>query len=219
MKSEICQRFFKNFPTLCEDPVDTELSLRGNFITPNGNNYIQFWSFLPGVHDNYLSCGECFEIEITKEDGSLYPKDERRSENIIAQIVDSCPCSSNSKWCCRSSNDHCNEVEFKYGCPLPEDSIHFDLSDIAMARLQINDPNGGLIEGIILVHYKHVLCPIKGNIYIIILPGVNKWYFAINVVANMSSIISVEVLRNNTWARLVSHPNYSTTRPQERYSS
>ena len=89
MKSEICQRFFKNFPTLCEDPVDTELSLRGNFITSNGNYYIQFWSFFPGVHDNYLSCGECYEIEITKEDGSLYPKDERRSENIIAQIVDS----------------------------------------------------------------------------------------------------------------------------------
>lgn len=43
-----------------------------------------------------------------------------------------------------------------------------------MARLQINAPNGGLIEGIIPVHYKHVFCPIKGNIYIIILPGVNK---------------------------------------------
>ena len=221
MDSEICQTFCKNYPDLCEDPDGSNFSLRGNFIAPNGNYYTQFWSSLPGDYDNYLSCGECYELEITKEDGSLYPEGERRSDNIIAQIVDSCPCSANAKWCCGSGIDHCHEIDFKYGCPIPEDSVHFDLSDIAMARLQTNDPNGGLVEGVIPIRYKRVPCQVKGNIYIRILPGANQWYFAINVVnvANMGSLVAVEVSRNGTWAHLARDPNYSTTRPQERYGS
>jgi len=222
MASEICQTFCDNYPDLCEDPEGvTKMSLRGNFIAPNGNYYTQFWPSLPGDYDNYLSCGECYELEITKEDGSLYEEGERRSDNIIAQIVDSCPCSANAKWCCGSGIDHCNEIDFKYGCPIPEDSVHFDLSDIAMARLQTNDPNGGLVEGVIPIRYKRVPCPVKGNIYIRILPGAGQWYFAINVVnvANMGSLVAVEVLRNGKWAPLVRDPNYSSTRPQERYGS
>ena len=222
MESDICQTFCKNYPDLCDDPEITKLSLRGNFIAPNGNYYTQFWSSLPGDLDNYLSCGECYELEILKEDGTPYPEGERRSDNIIAQIVDSCPCSANAKWCCGSGIDHCNEVaDFKYGCPIPEDSVHFDLSDIAMSRLQTNDPDGGMVEGIIPIRYKRVPCPVKGNIHIRVLPGANQWYFAINVVnvANMGSIVSVEVLRNGKWARLVRDPNYSSTRPQERYGS
>jgi Endoglucanase C-terminal domain/subunit and related proteins len=221
MESPICQKFCENYPDLCEDPVDTKLSLRGNFIAPNGNYYTQFWPSLQGDYDNYLSCGECYELEITQEDGSLYPEGDRRSENIIAQIVDSCPCSANAKWCCGSGIDHCNEIDFKYGCPIPQDSVHFDLSDIAMARLQTNDPNGGMVEGVIPIRYKRVPCPVKGNIYIRILPGANQWYFAINVVnvANMGSLVAVEVLRNGKWAPLARDPNYSSTRPQERYGS
>ena len=221
MESEICQTFCKNYPDLCEDREDSKYSLRGNFIAPNGNYYTQFWSSLPGDYDNYLSCGECYELEITKEDGSLYPEDERRSDNLIAQIVDSCPCSANAKWCCGSGIDHCHEIDFKYGCPIPEGSVHFDLSDIAMTRLQTNDPNTGMVEGVIPIRYKRVPCPVKGNIYIRVLPGANKWYFAINVVnvANMGSLVAVEVLRNGTWAALARDPNYSTTRPQERYGS
>jgi len=221
MQSEICQTFCDNYPDLCEDPVETKLSLRGNFIAPNGNYYTQFWPSLPGDYDNYLSCGECYELEITKEDGSLYGEKERRSDNVIAQIVDSCPCSANAKWCCGSGIDHCHEIDFKYGCPIPEDSVHFDLSDIAMARLQTNDPNGGMVEGVIPIRYKRVPCPVKGNIHIRVLPGANQWYFAINVVnvANMGSLVAVEVLRNGEWAPLARDPNYSSTRPQERYGS
>ena len=221
MESEICQTFCKNYPDLCEDREDSKYSLRGNFIAPNGNYYTQFWSSLPGDYDNYLSCGECYELEITKEDGSLYPEGEKRSDNIIAQIVDSCPCSANAKWCCGSGIDHCHEIDFKYGCPIPEGSVHFDLSDIAMTRLQTNDANTGMVEGVIPIRYKRVPCPVKGNIYIRVLPGANKWYFAINVVnvANMGSLVAVEVLRNGTWAALARDPNYSTTRPQERYGS
>ena len=90
-----------------------------------------------------------------------------------------------------------------------------------MARLQTNDPNGGLIEGIIPIRYRRVPCPVKGNIYIRILPGANQWYFSINVVnvANMGSIIAVEVLRKGKWTHLVRDPNYASTRPQERYGS
>jgi len=222
MASDICVTFCENYPDLCEDPEGvTKMSLRGNFIAPNGNYYTQFWPSLPGDYDNYLSCGECYELEITNEDGSLYPEGKKRSDNIIAQIVDSCPCSANAKWCCGSGIDHCNEIDFKYGCPIPEDSVHFDLSDIAMARLQTNDPNGGMIEGVIPIRYKRVPCPVKGNIYIRVLPGANQWYFAINVVnvANMGSLVAVEVLRDGEWAPLARDPNYSSTRPQERYGS
>jgi len=221
MESEICQTFCKNYPDLCEDREDSNYSLRGNFIAPNGNYYTQFWSSLPGERDNYLSCGECYELEITQEDGTPYPEGQRRSDNIVAQIVDSCPCAANAKWCCGSGIDHCNEVDFKYGCPIPENSVHFDLSDIAMARLQTNDPNGGLIEGIIPIRYKRVPCPVKGNIYLRVLPGANKWYFAINAVniANMGSLISIEVKRKNKWVHLARDPNYASTRPQERYGS
>ena len=35
----------------------------------------------------------------------------------------------------------------------------------------------------------------------------------------MGSLVAVEVLRNGTWAHLARDPNYSTTRPQERYGS
>jgi len=222
MESEICQTFCKNYPDLCEDPVDTKLSLRGNFIAPNGNYYTQFWSSLPGDYDNYLSCGECYELEITKEDGSLYPENERRSENIIAQIVDSCPCSANAKWCCGSGIDHCSEIDFKYGCPIPEGSWHVDLSDIAMSRLQTNDPYGIMVDGVIPIRYKRVPCPVKGNIHVWLRPGAGQWYFALTVVnvANMGSLVAVEVQQSDgKWVPLVRDPNYSSTRPQERYGS
>ena len=41
-------------------------------MAPNGNYYTQFWSSLPGERDNYLSCGECFEVIRTRGDGSEY---------------------------------------------------------------------------------------------------------------------------------------------------
>ena len=56
------------------------------------------FSTLQGDYDNYLDCGEYYELEIIKEDSSLYPEGERCSDNFIEQIVDSCSCSSNAKW-------------------------------------------------------------------------------------------------------------------------
>jgi hypothetical protein len=59
--------------------------------------------------------------------------------------------------------DHCAEVNFTYGCPLPVDSIHLDLSDIAMGRLQ---GGGSLAAGVIPTRYKRIPCPVPGNVYI-----------------------------------------------------
>ena len=63
-----CDTFCKAYPDLCKDP--SGITLRGNFAAPQGNYYTQFWSSLPGDLDNYLSCGECFEIERTQNDGT-----------------------------------------------------------------------------------------------------------------------------------------------------
>jgi hypothetical protein len=144
-----CAAFCTAYPDLCKDPED--ITFRGNFAAPQGNYYTQFWPSLPGDNDNYLSCGECFELVRTKKDGTDYePGEEGYTQPIVLTVIDSCPCAPNSKWCCGSGRDHCAEVsDFEYGCPLPPDppppvdhdpvegeSIHLDLSDIAMARLQ-----------------------------------------------------------------------------------
>jgi len=215
----LCQRFCEKYPDLCADPPNT--TLRGNFCAPNGNYYTQFWSSLPGDYDNYLSCGECYEVERTLPDGSSYPAGEG-TDNIVLQVVDSCPCTANAKWCCGSGTDHCNEIDFKYGCPIPEGSWHVDLSDIAMSRLQTNDPYGVMVDGVIPIRYKRVPCPVKGNIHVWLRPGAGPWYFALTVVnvANMGSLVAVEVQQaDGVWVPLVRDPNYSSTRPQERYGS
>jgi len=216
---ELCTRFCKKYPDLCADPEN--ITLRGNFCAPNGNYYTQFWSSLPGDYDNYLSCGECYEVERTLPDGSSYPAGEG-TDNILLQVVDSCPCTANAKWCCGSGTDHCNEIDFKYGCPIPEGSWHVDLSDIAMSRLQTNDPYGVMVDGVIPIKYKRVPCPVKGNIRVWLRPGAGPWYFALTVVnvANMGSLVAVEVQQaDGVWVPLVRDPNYSSTRPQERYGS
>jgi hypothetical protein len=94
--------------------------MRGNFAAPNGDYYtqvsneifqkknqkltlLQFWPSLPGDLDNYLSCGECFELIHTYPNGSDYAVgDVGYTPPIILEVVDSCPCDANSKWCCKS---------------------------------------------------------------------------------------------------------------------
>jgi hypothetical protein len=115
-----CDVFCKAYPDLCKDPPG--VTLRGNFTAPQGNYYTQFWSSLPGDLDNYLSCGECFQIERTQDDGTEYTSGASGyTPPIVMTVADSCPCSANSKWCCGSGRDHCGEIKgvFKYGCQLP----------------------------------------------------------------------------------------------------
>ena len=230
-----CSTFCKLYPDLCSDPDTT--TLRGNFAAPPGHYYTQFWPSLPGDNDNYLSCGECFQLVRTKKDGTDYQAGETGyTPPVTLQIVDSCPCSANSKWCCGSGRDHCAEVsDFKYGCqlppspppppvdrdPLPTESLHLDLSDIAMARLQTGDANQGIVDGVIPTRYRRVPCPIKGNIHILVKNG-GEYYFAFSVVnvAGIGSLVSVEAkLPSGDWVSLVRDPNYHSYQPQERFGT
>jgi hypothetical protein len=63
---------------------------------------MQFWGSQPGDLDNYLSCGECMEMVMTKPDGTLYQVGETGyTPPLVVTIVDSCPCDANPKWCCK----------------------------------------------------------------------------------------------------------------------
>jgi len=230
----LCATFCKLYPDLCQDPATT--TLRGNFAAPDGDYYTQFWPDLPGDNDNYLSCGECFELVRTNDDGTDYqPGDIGYTPPVVLQVVDSCPCSANSKWCCGSGRDHCGEVsEFKYGCPLPpalvprtsddpepNESLHLDLSDIAMARLQTGDANGQMVDGVIPTRYRRVPCPVTGNIYILLKNG-GEYYFAFSVVnvSGLGSLVNVEArLPSGDWVSLIRDPNYTQARPQERFGT
>jgi hypothetical protein len=233
----LCTTFCKTYPDLCSDPPTT--TLRGNFAAPDGDYYTQFWPDLPGDNDNYLSCGECFQLVRTKKDGTDYqPGETGYTPPVALQIVDSCPCSANSKWCCGSGRDHCGEVsDFKYGCPLPpstqstlvpadhdplpNESLHLDLSDIAMSRLQTGDANGMMVDGVIPTRYRRVPCPVKGNIHILIKNG-GEYYFSFSVVnvAGLGSLVSVEArLPSGEWVALIRDPNYTPARPQERFGT
>ena len=230
----LCATFCRLYPDLCQDPANT--TLRGNFAAPDGDYYTQFWPDLPGDNDNYLSCGECFELVRTNADGTDYqPGDTGYTPPVVLQVVDSCPCSANSKWCCGSGRDHCGEVSnFKYGCPLPpaevprtsddpesNESLHLDLSDIAMARLQTGNANGQMVDGVIPTRYRRVPCPVTGNIYILLKNG-GEYYFAFSVVnvSGLGSLVSVEArLPSGDWVSLIRDPNYTQARPQERFGT
>jgi Expansin C-terminal domain len=231
-----CDTFCKAYPDLCKDP--SNVTLRGNFAAPQGNYYTQFWSSLSGDLDNYLSCGECFQLVHTQNDGTEYQSGAGGyTPPIVLQVADSCPCSANSKWCCGSGRDHCGEVEgvFKYGCqlppsppppldhdPVPNESVHFDLSDIAMSRLQTGDPSGTITDGVIPTKYKRVPCPVVGNMHVWMRPNASAYYFALTVVnmAGLGSAAKVEAqLPSGNWVQLKRDANYSLTRPQERFGT
>ena len=232
-----CTTFCKTYPDLCADPPT--ISLRGNFAAPDGDYYTQFWPDLPGDNDNYLSCGECFQLVRTKKDGTDYqPTETGYTPPVDLQIVDSCPCSANSKWCCGSGRDHCGEVsDFAYGCPLPpstktsvvpadhdplpNESLHLDLSDIAMSRLQTGDANGMMVDGVIPTRYRRVLCPVTGNIYLLLKNG-GEYYFSFSVVnvSGIGSLVNVEArLPSGDWVSMKRDPNYTQARPQERFGT
>lgn len=231
-----CDAFCKAYPDLCRDPAGT--TLRGNTAAPPGNYYSQFWPNLPGDRDNYLSCGECFEVIRTKKDGTDYrPGEAGYAPPIVLTVADSCPCSANSKWCCGSGRDHCAEIsDFAHGCPLPpapptppanhdplpNESIHLDLSDIAMARLETGDANGALVDGVIPTRYRRVPCPVVGNAYVWLRSGAGPWWFALSIVntSGLGSVVKVEAqLASGEWVALVRDPNYTSARPQERYGT
>jgi hypothetical protein len=232
-----CAAFCSAYPDLCADPAGN--TFRGNWVAPPGNYYTQFWPSLVGERDNYLSCGECFEIVRTKKDGTDYASGEAGyTPPVTVTVADSCPCAANVKWCCGSGRDHCYEVaDFKYGCQLPpqlafnptlerdprtDESIHIDLCSIAMARLQAGSHNGGIVDGVIPTRYRRVPCPVVGNIHVWLHSGASNYWFALTVVnvKGLGSATIVEALdAGGNWVPLVRDPNFSTQRPQERYGT
>ncbi|KAH1593454.1 hypothetical protein KXX34_003025, partial [Aspergillus fumigatus] len=149
MLGSTCDAFCTAYPLLCKDPAN--VTLRGNFAAPNGDYYTQFWPSLAasGNPDNYLSCGECFEVIRTKPDGT----------------------------------------------------------DYAVGESGYTDPI--------------VLEP--GNIYIWLHDGAGPYYFALSAVNTNGpgSVISIEVQAGGSgpWVALEHDPNYTSSRPQERYGS
>ena len=233
---ERCTAFCTAYPDLCADPPG--VTLRGNYAAPQGNYYTQFWPSLPGDLDNYLACGECFEVVHTHPDGTDYqPGETGYTPPLVLQVVDSCPCAPNSKWCCGAGRNHCGEVsDYTYGCPLPagvpdpapdrdplpDESIHLDLSSIAMARLQSGEPMGTITDGVIPIRYRRVPCPVVGNTYIWLHPAGEPYWFSLSVVnsAGLGSIVSVEAqLPSGEWIHLQRDMNYTSSRPQERYGA
>lgn len=95
-----------------------------------------------------------------------------------------------------------------------------DLSDIAMGRLQ---GNGSLADGVIPTRYKRVPCPKPGNVYIWLRDGAAPYYFSLSAVNTngVGSVTNVEVQGSgqSTWTSLKRDPNYSESRPQERYGA
>lgn len=95
-----------------------------------------------------------------------------------------------------------------------------DLSDIAMGRLQ---GNGSLAEGVIPIRYKRVPCPKPGNAYVWLQDGAGPYYFSLTPVNTngVGSVTEVEILGagETEWLTLVRNPDYTTSRPQERYGA
>jgi hypothetical protein len=116
--------------------------------------------------------------------------------------------------------DQCQEVsDFTYGCPLPNGSIHLDLSDVAMTRAQA----GTLAEGVIPTQYKRVPCPTQGNVYLWLRDGGGPYYLQITAVNayGLGSIVGFEIrpAGQSAWLALVQEDDYPAGHPQERYGA
>ena len=89
-----------------------------------------------------------------------------------------------------------------------------------MGRLQ---GNGSLNAGVIPTRYQRVSCPVPGNVYVWLRDGGGPYYFALSIVNTfgLGSVTTVEVMGSgtSTWTALEHDPNYTSSRPQERYGS
>jgi hypothetical protein len=106
--------------------------------------------------------------------------------------------------------------------PLPDESIHLDLSSIAMSRLQTGEPMGNITDGVIPTRYRRVSCPVVGNTYLWLHPSAGEYWFSVSVVnsAGLGSVVAVEAqLPSGEWVALERDANYTSSRPQERYGA
>ena len=89
-----------------------------------------------------------------------------------------------------------------------------------MGRLQ---GNGSLTDGVIPTQYRRVSCPTLGNVYLWLHDGGGPYYFMVSAV-NMFGVGSLTTFEakssdSNTWVPLIRDPNYTSSRPQERYGA
>lgn len=89
-----------------------------------------------------------------------------------------------------------------------------------MGRLQ---GNGSLAAGVIPTQYRRVPCPTLGNVYLWLHDGGGPYYFMLSAVNSygIGSLVDFEILGagQTTWTALERDPDYTTSRPQERYGA
>ena len=89
-----------------------------------------------------------------------------------------------------------------------------------MGRLQ---GNGSLAAGVIPTQYRRVPCPTLGNVYLWLQDGAGPYWFTVSAVNTfgIGSLLSLEIMGagQTTWTPLVPNPDYTSSRPQERYGS
>jgi hypothetical protein len=172
----------------------------GRYAAPTGNYYTQTGP--PGSGTNgYMSCGECFEIEVDQTYTPIAPAPYAGS--VTVQIADSCPCGPNVKWGCGKYSER---DEIPGLGAFPPGVIHLDLSNPAMGQLSTGDPNAfneGKGASVLATTYRRVACPIKTNMYMNLSnasmgpAGSNLIYtgmgFSIVNVAGAGSLFKVEI--------------------------
>jgi hypothetical protein len=202
-----CNKSFKyddpNAAAICKNVPDElkEGPMGGFFAAPSGYYYTQ----KRPDGSTYLSCGECYEIEI---DETLTPDytpsigpNGVPSGKVVVQIVDACPAGPNTEWCA-------GPYSTRPGLPgLGPASLHLDLSDASMGVLSTGDPNAiyKQLKNVLAVaatKYRRVACPITTSMYMALTyvslspASTHGFYgmgFGIANVAGAGSLFKVEI--------------------------
>jgi expansin (peptidoglycan-binding protein) len=89
-----------------------------------------------------------------------------------------------------------------------------------MGRLQ---GGGSLNQGVIPTQYRRVPCPTLGNVYVWMHDGGGPYYFMASAVNSYGSgsLVNFEIQGSgqSAWSALERDPDYTTSRPQERYGA
>ena len=89
-----------------------------------------------------------------------------------------------------------------------------------MARLQTGSPYGNMEDGVIPNKYRRVPCPKLGNMYAWLRNYASQYWFSLSIVnsAGWGGIAILEAKNDNgEWVKMIRDPNYTSSRPQERY--
>ena len=196
----------------------------GRYAAPSGAYYSQ-------EHD-YLSCGECIEIQAVNCEGAPVP-----DRSVVVQISDSCPCGPNPKWCCGPYSVRPGFDASSSG------TIHLDLSNPAFSALNSSggNPSTSIPYGVVATQYRRVACkPLAdSDMYAVMTIGqtpsscsayagcesTSYISFQIANVAGAGSLWSVEIrgatatsaTERTPWIPMIRNANFSPQRPQEQY--